>query len=110
MGGERIGVVEPELGVGEDWMYGKAEARGEVVPVRVLKTAFRDTPYNLYYLRLAPAQGSDPKKRASAPAQAPAFFENVRNVRNAKMVCQKLWTWVREGMRECKNDKTKGEK
>ena len=49
----------------------KARARGEVVPVRVLKIAFRDTLYNLYHLRLAPAQGSDPKKSASAPGVSP---------------------------------------
>ena len=35
---------------------------------------------------------------------------NARNARNAKMVCQKLWTWVREGMQECKNEKTKEDK
>ncbi len=47
---------------------------GEVVPVRELKTAYRGIPYNLCYLRLAPAQGSDPKKVRSAPAQAPTFW------------------------------------
>ena len=52
----------------------KARARGEVVPVRVPKTAFRGTLHNLCYLRLAPAQGFDPKKSASAPAQALAFL------------------------------------
>ena len=48
----------------------KARARGEVVPVGVLKTAFRGTLYNFCNLRLALAQGSHPKKSASAPAQA----------------------------------------
>ena len=74
MGREKIGVVEPELGVerGLD-VRQRARARGEVVPVRKLKTAFRATHHNLCYLRLAPAQGSDPKQSASSLAQALAF-------------------------------------
>ena len=41
----------------------RCRPRGEVVPVRVLKAAFRGTLHNLCHLRLAPAQGSHPKKK-----------------------------------------------
>ena len=62
--GERIGVVEPELGVGRGLDVRKRPGREvNVIPVRELKTAFRATHHNLCYLRLAPAQGSDPKKK-----------------------------------------------
>ena len=68
----RSGRARARCSVRTGWTA-KARARGEVVPVRVLKTAFRGTLYNLCYLRLAPAQGSDPKKSASASTQALAF-------------------------------------
>ena len=40
----------------------ETRARGKAVQVRELNTAFRGTPCNLCFLRLAPAQGSNPKK------------------------------------------------
>ena len=60
VGGEGMGVVGLDLGPGL-WAgcTAKTWARGEVVPVRELNAAFRGTLYNLCYLRLAPAQGSE---------------------------------------------------
>ena len=83
----------------------KAIARSEVVPVRVLKTAFRGNLCNLCYLRLAPAEGSDPNKSASAPAQALEECEECEDgvPENCGPRCDKE-------CEICKNDKTKAEK
>ena len=82
--GERIGVVEPELGVGGDWCTAKARARGEVVPVRVVNTAFRGTVYNLCYLRLAAAQDSGPKKGKGVRACSGASILRMRGMRGMR--------------------------
>ena len=63
MGGERVGVVELDLGAGlGPGCTAQAKTAGKVVQVRVLNAAFRGTPNSLCFLHLAPAQRSDPKK------------------------------------------------
>ena len=59
----------------------KARAKVKVVPAREL-TVFHGTTHNLCFLRLAPAQGSDPKEVRSAPAKGQGQSKEAKRQRS----------------------------